>query len=231
MAKTYSRQDTRLAAHRWFTGGAAMTMDGTEQAGGDDLERRRGRSGMDMLDVMATRRSVPPQAMTGPGPDATEIERMLTIASRVPDHGKLARWRFVLFEGEARLRAGEAIAAAFSADRPESDAEALAYERGRLARAPLVIGIVGRSGPHPKIPEWEQQMTLGAVGMSLTLAAQAMGYATCWLTEWFSYDRRVLDRLGLDPSERMAGFLHIGRSAAKPAERERPDLTRIVSRY
>jgi nitroreductase len=186
---------------------------------------------MDMLDLMATRRSVPPQAMTGPGPDAGEIERMLTIASRVPDHGKLARWRFVIFEGEARLRAGEAIAAAFSADRPDADADTLAHERGRLARAPLVIAIVGRPGPHPKIPEWEQQMTLGAVGMSLTLAAQAMGYATCWLTEWFSYDRRVLEKLGLDPSERIAGFLHIGRSEVKPAERERPDLARIVSRF
>jgi nitroreductase len=186
---------------------------------------------MTMLEIMAMRRSVPPQAMTGAGPNAGEIAQMLTIASRVPDHGKLARWRFILFEGDARLRAGTAIAAAFQAEKPLADAEALAYERGRLARAPLVIGVVGRSGPHGKIPEWEQNLTLGAVCMSLTLAAQAQGYATCWLTEWFSYNRQVLDALGLEPQERMAGFLHIGKSDARPADRERPDLGRIVSRF
>lgn len=186
---------------------------------------------MNMLELMATRRSVPPQMMTGEGPAQDEITQMLTIASRVPDHGKLARWRFLLIEGEARARAGEAIAAAFLAEKPQANAESIAYERGRLARAPLVIGVVGQSGPHGKIPEWEQNLTLGAVCMSLTLAAQAMGYATCWLTEWFSYHRQVLDALGLEPQERMAGFLHIGRSAAVPADRERPDLARIVSRY
>jgi nitroreductase len=186
---------------------------------------------MDMLDLMAKRRSVPPQMMQGPGPGAAEITQLLTIASRVPDHGKLARWRFIIFEGEARARAGDVIAAAFAADKPEADAPAIAYERGRLARAPLVIGVVGQAGPHPKIPEWEQQLTLGAVCMSLSLAAQAMGYATCWLTEWFSYDRRVLGKLGLAPQERMAGFVHIGRSDTRPAERERPDLIAITTRF
>jgi nitroreductase len=186
---------------------------------------------MDMLDLMATRRSVPPQMMQGPGPGEAEIAQILTIASRVPDHGKLARWRFILFEGEARARAGEVIAAVFAADRPGADAEALALERNRLARAPLVIGVVGRPGPHAKIPEWEQQMSLGAVCMSLTLAAQAMGYATCWLTEWYSYDRRVLDRLGLKPDERMAGFLHLGRSTTRPADRDRPDVAAITTHF
>ena len=186
---------------------------------------------MNMLELMAKRRSVPPQAMTGAGPRADEITKMLTLASRVPDHGKLARWRFILFEDDARLRAGEAIAAAFLAEKPDADSAMLNYERGRLARAPLVIGVVGRSGPHGKIPEWEQQLTLGAVCMSLTFAAQGMGYATCWLTEWFSYNRQVLDALGVEPQERMAGFLHIGRSDLAPADRERPDLATIVSRY
>lgn len=186
---------------------------------------------MDMLELMAGRRSVPPQNMQGPGPSADEIGRMLTLASRVPDHGKLARWRFILFEGAARDRAGEVIAAAYAAGHPDAGAEALAFEAGRLSRAPLVIGVVGRPGPHPKIPEWEQMMTLGAVCMALTLAAQGMGYATCWLTEWYSYDRRVLDRLGLQPQERMAGFLHIGRSDLKPADRERPDVPAMTTRF
>ncbi|MGL4728715.1 MAG: nitroreductase family protein [Bosea sp. (in: a-proteobacteria)] len=186
---------------------------------------------MDMLDLMAKRRSVPPQMMQGPAPSEAEITQLLTIASRVPDHGKLGRWRFIVFEGEARNRAGEAIAAAFAADKPDASADTIAYERGRLARAPLVIGVVGRTGAHTKIPEWEQHLTLGAVCMSLSLAAQAMGYATCWLTEWFSYDRRVLAKLGLEPQERMAGFVHIGRSDTRPTERERPDVAAITSRF
>ncbi len=186
---------------------------------------------MDMLELMAGRRSVPPQAMSGPGPDGAELQRILTIASRVPDHGKLARWRFIVFEGDARLRAGDIIAAAFANGKPAASAESVAQERGRLARAPLVVGVVGRSGPHGKIPEWEQQLTLGAVCMSLSLAANAMGFVTSWLTEWFSYDRGVLDGLGLAPDERMAGFVHIGRADKVPAERERPDLAQIVSPF
>ena len=186
---------------------------------------------MDMLEMMAKRRSVPPQAMIGAGPSEAEIKQILTLAARVPDHGKLVRWRFIVFEGDARLKAGEAIAAAYLLEKPQASAEAVAMERGRLARAPLVVAVVGRTGPHGKIPEWEQHMTLGAVCMSLSFAAQGLGYATCWLTEWFSYNRQVLDALGLEPQERMAGFVHIGRSDARPAERERPDLAMITSRF
>jgi nitroreductase len=185
----------------------------------------------DALELLKTRRSVKPMELGGPGPSAAEIETLLTIASRVPDHGKLAPWRFILFEGEAREQAGEAIAKIFRDGHADATPEQLAFERKRLARAPLVIAVVSRAGPHAKIPEWEQQLSAGAAAMNLVTAAHAMGYAASWITEWYAYDRRVLDALGLGAGERMAGFVHIGRAAKPPEDRERPKLADIVTRY
>lgn len=184
-----------------------------------------------MLDFLKTRRSVKPMLMEGDAPDAAEIATILGIASRTPDHGKLAPWRFIVIEGEARLRAGDMLAAIYKADHPDADAETLAFERRRLARAPLAIGVVSRASAHPKIPEWEQTLSVGAACMNLTLAANALGYGTNWLTEWYSYDRRALDGFGLSPQERMAGFIHIGRSSAPVQDRERPALADIVTRF
>jgi nitroreductase len=169
--------------------------------------------------------------LTGPAPSEAEVAGMLTIASRVPDHGKLKPWRFIVFEGDARLAAGEAIAAAFRANRADATADQIDFESKRLARAPLVIAVVSRAGAHVKIPEWEQQLSAGASAMSLVFAAHAMGYAASWITEWYAYDRRVLDALGLGADERIAGFVHIGRAARPPEDRDRPPLDEIVTRY
>ncbi len=185
----------------------------------------------DALQLLKTRRSVKPMELSGPAPSEAEIASLLTIASRVPDHGKLTPWRFIVFEGDARLTAGQAIAEAFRANRPDGTPEQIEFERKRLARAPLVIAVVSRAGPHVKIPEWEQELSAGASAMSLVFAAHAMGYAANWITEWYSYDRRVLDALGLAPNERMAGFVHIGRPAKPPEDRDRPPLEEIVTRY
>ena len=185
----------------------------------------------DALELLKTRRSVKPIELVGPGPTADEIETLLRIASRVPDHGKLAPWRFILFEGNGRAAAGDAIASTYGADHPDATADQLAFERNRLARAPLVIAVVSRAGPHVKIPEWEQQLSAGASAMSLVFAAHAMGYAASWITEWYAYDRRVLDALGLSPHERIAGFVHIGRPARPPQDRDRPSLESIVTRF
>ena len=182
------------------------------------------------LDLLKTRRSVKPIEMDGPGPSAAEIDTILTIASRVPDHGKLAPWRFIVFESDARRSAGEKLAVVFKANNPQATDDQVAFERNRLARAPLVIAVVSRAAPHAKIPEWEQQMSAGAAAMNLVIAANAMGYATAWLTEWYAYDRKVLDALGLAPHERMAGFVHIGKPQKPPVDRERPQLASIVTR-
>jgi nitroreductase len=185
----------------------------------------------DALELLKTRRSVKPMELTGPGPSAAEIETILTIASRVPDHGKLVPWRFIVFEGETRLAAGENIAAAFLADHPDAKPEQIEFERRRLARAPLVIAVVSRAGAHVKIPEWEQVLSAGAAAMSLVFAAHALGYAANWITEWYAYDRRVVDALGLSPQERVAGFVHVGRPTRPPEDRPRPPLNEIVTRY
>jgi len=185
----------------------------------------------DALALLKTRRSVNLGDLIGPGPSAAEIETILTIAARVPDHGKLAPWRFIVFEGDARLQAGEEIASAFRADHPQAKPEFVDVERTRLAHAPLVIAVVSRAGPHVKIPEWEQVLSAGAAAMNLVVAAHALGYAAKWITEWYAYDRRVLDALGLASHERIVGFIHIGRPAQPPEDRARPALRELVTRY
>ena len=181
------------------------------------------------LDLLKTRRSVPPALLDEPGPDRAQLDTILTAAARVPDHGKLAPWRFIVIAGDARAKVGEVIAAAFAADNPDAGPERLAQERARLTHAPVAIAVVSRAGPHVKIPEWEQVLSAGAVSMNLVVAANAMGYATSWLTEWHAYDRRVLDALGLAPQERLAGYVHIGRGREIPSDRPRPDLADIVT--
>ena len=185
----------------------------------------------DALALLATRRSFKAVELSGPGPSAAEIDTLLTIASRVPDHGKLTPWRFIVFEGEARRSAGAAIAAAFRAKYPDAKPEHVEAERERLTRAPLVVAVVSRAGPHVKIPEWEQVLSAGAAAMNLVLAANALGYGTSWITEWYAYDRRVLDALGLAAHERIAGFIHIGRPPGRPEDRPRPPLPEIATRF
>ena len=183
------------------------------------------------LELLKTRRSLKPVELAGPGPAAGELDTLLTVASRVPDHGKLAPWRFIVFDGDARLKAGDIIAAAFKDKYPDATADQVAFERQRLARAPLVVAVVSRAAPHVKIPEWEQVLSAGAAAMNLVTAAHALGYAATWITEWYAYDRRVLDLMGLGPNEKIAGFVHIGRPVKPPEDRPRPPLGEIVTRF
>jgi nitroreductase len=185
----------------------------------------------DLVALLATRRSAPPTQMRGPGPDAAELRKLLTLASRVPDHGKLAPWRFVLFEGDGRQRGGEILADVLARREPAAEAARLDVERNRFAQAPLVVAVVSRAAPHPKIPEWEQHLTVGAVCMALTVAATAMGFRTVWLTGWAAYDREVMTRFGLAEHEQIAGFFHIGRVVSGPEDRARPDLDMLVTRF
>lgn len=185
----------------------------------------------DALELLKSRRSVKPQELLGPPPSDADIETLLTIASRVPDHGKLAPWRFIVFAGDARLRAGEAIAAAFVQKYPDATTDQIATEETRLARAPLVIAVVSRAAPHVKIPEWEQVLSAGAAAMNLLTGAYALGFAGAWITEWYAYDPAVLAAFGLKPHEKIAGFVHIGRMARPPDDRARPALADIVTRF
>ncbi len=179
-------------------------------------------------DLLLRRRSVPAFMLAAPGPDAAQVETLLTAASRVPDHGKLAPWRFILVEGEARAHLAERLAEIERA--AGTDPEKVEDNKKRFD-APLTVIVVSRAGPHVKIPEWEQVLSAGAVCMNLMIAAHALGFAANWLTGPAAYDEAGADILELSGSERVAGFIFIGTASRVPADRPRPPLDEIVSRW
>jgi nitroreductase len=185
----------------------------------------------DAIDLLKLRRSVKPREMTGPGPSPAELETILTIGSRVPDHGKLVPWRFIVFEGDARERAGEVIARVFTKKNPQASAADVEIEKKRLTDAPLVIAVVSFTKQHPKVPAFEQELSAGASAMNIVTAATALGYGACWLSGWFAFDRDVLDGFGLKADEKVAGFIHIGKAGKPNEDRPRPQLSDIVTRF
>lgn len=183
----------------------------------------------DALSLLSTRRSIPAINLSEPGPDAEQIRTLLTIGARVPDHGKLAPWRFILFQGAAREAAGVALLELKLAEEPDLVEARREQELTRLSRAPLVIGVVSTAAMHPKIPVWEQELSAGAVCMNLLTAANAMGFAAQWLTEWYAFDEKVAGIFGLTEGERFAGFVHIGTPKEPPFERPRPDIDALTT--
>lgn len=180
--------------------------------------------------LLATRRSIPIPGLNEPGPDAAQLERILAIASRVPDHGKLAPWRFVLFRGETAAAVGRALARRAEAKEGAALSEARrAYEEGRFLRAPLTVAVVSTARLHFKIPEWEQVLSAGAATMNLIHAAHALGFGANWITEWPAYDDEAKAIMGIAPDEKVVGFIYIGTPAEAPSDRPRPELAAIVS--
>jgi nitroreductase len=185
-----------------------------------------------IIAFLSARRSVKPDRLVAPGPSPAELDTILTIASRVPDHKKLAPWRFIVLEGDARARLGEVVAeACIAAEQEPPSPVRLETERTRLMRAPLVIAVVSRVTPHRSAPEWEQVLSAGAACLNLCLAANALGYGTSWITEWIAYNAAVGVALHLADNERIAGFIYIGTPTERSDERERPALAEIVSRW
>lgn len=185
----------------------------------------------DTLSLLKLRRSVPPQFLTAPGPEGAQLDELLAIAARVPDHGKLAPWRFIVFKGEARNEAAEVVARVFRERNPQASEDQVEFERKRLTHAPVIVAVVSRAREHAKIPLWEQELSAGAVCMTMLIGAYAMGYAGSWLTNWFSFDREVLTEFGLDADERVAGFVHVGTPTAPISDRDRPVMADIVSYF
>lgn len=184
------------------------------------------------LELLLSRRSVKAAMLADPGPNPAELANMLTAAARVPDHKKLVPWRFIVFEGGARSAFGEVLAEACQTEeRDRPSPVRLEIERARLLRAPTVVAVISRVVPSPGAPEWEQILSAGAACFSLCLAANALGYATCWITEWYAYSPRVRAALKLADNERIAGFIYIGTARERQPERERPDLAAIVTRW
>ena len=183
------------------------------------------------LDLLLSRRSGSAKAMIGPGPTDDQLKTLLACAARVPDHGKLAPWRFIVFRDEARARVGSILEDAIRKADPAAGPERLAQERTRFLRAPLVIAVISKPRQGVPIPEWEQHLSAGASCQTLVIAAHAMGFVANWITEWYAYDRNVLAALGLSPEERVAGFIYIGHPKDSLVERPRPDLATLVTSY
>lgn len=186
----------------------------------------------DALDLLKTRFSYKPMDMLPDGgPTDAEIDTLLTVASRVPDHGKLVPWRFIVFTGDARARAGDALSKVFAAKNADATPDQIAFEAKRFQMAPLVVAVVSRAAPHVKIPEWEQVLSSGAAAMNLLHAANALGYVGTWRTDWIAYERAAMDALGLAPHEKITGLVYIGKPAVKTEGRDRPKLADIVTRF
>lgn len=186
------------------------------------------------LDLLLARRSLSASggAFGDRGPSPEELRQILTAAARVPDHKKLAPWRFIVIEGEGRARLGAVLADVLPREdkMPPSEVR-LETERQRFLRAPLVIAVVSRITPNPAAPEWEQILSAGAACQNLTLAANALGYGTNWITEWYSYSAGVRAAMGLADNERFAGFIYIGTPKQRSPDRDRPRLEDIVTRW
>ena len=184
-----------------------------------------------IIDFMQKRNSAPIPELREPAPNDAEIETMIRIATRVPDHGRLAPWRFILYRGKAREEIGEKLAElAEKREGPLTEARHN-QELTRFSRAPLVIGVISNPKENPKIPQWEMFLSGGAAAMSLVLAASALGYGTNWITNWYSDVEEGRRILGLAPHERVVGFIHIGSYEGPAPERPRPDPSALYADY
>jgi len=184
------------------------------------------------LDFLLRRRSAKAALLAEPGPSPAQLTTILTAAARVPDHKRLEPWRFVIFEGDSRAKFGEVVAEACKAeDKMEPSPTRLDTERQRLLRAPTVVAVIARVKPTPGAPEIEQILSCGAACFNLCLAANAMGFGTAWITEWIAFSPRVRAALGLAENEQIAGFIYIGTDTEPQADRQRPVLEGIVSRW
>lgn len=182
-----------------------------------------------LRDYLLTRRSVGIAFLKEPGPTAAELEQILTIGTRVPDHGKITPWRLVVIEGDARRQAGEKLAEIAVRNNPGLDEASLEIERGRFLPAPVTIGVISSPKDHPKVPEFEQLLSAGNVAFNLLHAAHALGFGACWVTRWYAFDAEAAAMLGARDGERFVGFVHIGTPTAVIEDRPRPALGDVVS--
>lgn len=182
------------------------------------------------LALVETRRSAKPRDMILPGPDDAQLDRILTAAMRVPDHGKLAPWRFVVIGADRRQAFADLLTDAYRDEKPAAGRIELESIEQFARQAPTLVAILSTPVPHSKIPLWEQELSAGALCMNLLTAAHANGFTACWLTGWPAFSDAVRDALG-GPGDRIAGFVFIGTPGRPLEERPRPDFDAVVSRW
>jgi nitroreductase len=183
---------------------------------------------MDAITLLRSRSSISSRQLSQPGPTPEQVQTLLRLAVRVPDHGKLTPWRFLLIAGEARQRMSDLLVRTQLQNQPNIDPVALEKDRMRFLYAPLIVTVISCLTPDHKIPECEQTLSAGAVCMQLLNAAHAMGFGAQWLTAWPAYDLEVMDALQLQQNEHIAGFIHIGSISAAPVERSRPEIESLL---
>ncbi|GIX16060.1 MAG: nitroreductase [Rhodothalassiaceae bacterium] len=209
-------------------GSADGTNGGKGRAMAEDVPAVLNLASEEGLRALLSRRSVKTRDLGEPGPQGEALARILAAARRVPDHGKLAPWRFIVVSGEARAALGERLAACRRAEEPEGDPAVAKGLEGFFLEAPVVVILVSSPSSARPIPEWEQQLSCGAAGFALLAAAHMSGFAGQWLTGWPAYSRLFAACLGLAPRERIAGFIFLGTARRTPSERPRPAEEEVV---
>jgi nitroreductase len=185
-----------------------------------------------LASYLATRRSCRPRDLVEPGPDPAQLRRILEIAARTPDHGKLFPWRFVHVARDRRAAFAEILQAAYRSAKPVPPARLEVEAVQRFAtQAPELVVLLSSPVEGHKIPVWEQELSCGAVAMNLLHAAAALGFGGGWVTGWAAYSPQVLEALGGRPPERVAGFFFLGTGAVELEERPRPVLEDVVREW
>jgi nitroreductase len=182
------------------------------------------------LNLLATRRSGKARDLVAPGPDATQLAQILAAAIRVPDHGKLAPWRFITVADDRRSALAAVLEAAFTAENQSAGLAEIEAILQFALQAPALVIVVSTPNAHARIPVWEQQLSAGAATMMLCLAAHAHGFVANWLTGWACYSPAVATALGIGDGQ-IAGFIFIGTPARELQERPRPAAADIIRAY
>ena len=183
-----------------------------------------------IIKFLQTRRSITAKNMICNQVNEVDLDDILSCGIRVPDHGALNPWELIVIKGKAKLRIGnDILAEEYQLNNPDASEDEINYERSRLCRASVVIAVLFKPVLHPKIPFWEMQLSSGAVCSNLLVAAQSLGYAAQWLTEWYAYNGSMIKELGGNPNtDKIAGFIYIGDKDKIPVERRRPSREKVI---
>ena len=184
-----------------------------------------------LINFLKTRRSITAKNMNAGHIKESDLNDILACGIRVPDHGALNPWFLTVIKDNARSRIGEEILVPeFIQNNPKASQDEIAFEKNRFLRASAVVAVLFKPVSHPKIPLWEMELSAGAVCSNILVAAQSLGYAAQWLTEWYSYNKRMIKEVGGKPeTDKLAGFIYIGDKEKEPVERRRPKIENVIN--
>ena len=186
-----------------------------------------------VVEFLRTRRSVVAANLSDPGPTDDELNTIIDIGLRVPDHGRCGPWRIQIIKKEGQSRLGELYKRLFAEEDENPTAERIDYWRLRPQSAPILLAITCYPNEEKlaKIPLWEQTLSGGALCQNILNASHAVGYSAQWLSEWPSYHKEVKKLLGHAENIELYGFIFIGTAIEPPKERKRVGAEEIVSNW